>query len=192
MTRSLAIVRRPARRGAALPGAAGRFYCRAEFTAPLGLLGALQDPQIARAVSLIHRQPGREWTVASLADQIPMSRSALAARFTELVGESAMSYVVERFLAAVRGGDLQVLLDVLPPDVVVVAHGGGARVGAAWRDHTSAELLALALSDQGSANAAMVEVAGIEPASFGGSTGLLRAQLVSSLLGPTGLQSKPV
>ena len=121
-----------------------------------------------------------------------MSRSALAARFTELVGESAMSYVVERFLAAVRGGDLQVLLDVLPPDVVVVAHGGGARVGAAWRDHTSAELLALALSDQGSANAAMVEVAGIEPASFGGSTGLLRAQLVSSLLGPTGLQSKPV
>jgi len=37
-----------------------------------------------------------------------------------------------------------------------------------------------------------VEVAGIEPASSGGLTGLLRAQLVASLLGPTGLQSKPV
>jgi len=37
-----------------------------------------------------------------------------------------------------------------------------------------------------------VEVAGIEPASSGGLTGLLRAQLVVSLLGPTGLPSKPV
>ena len=33
--------------------------------------------------------------------------------------------VVERFLAAVRGGDLQGLLDVLAPDVVAVADGGG-------------------------------------------------------------------
>ena len=58
-----------------------------------GWLGALRDPQIGRAISLIHREPGRPWTVASLADQIPMSRSAFAARFTELVGEPAMSYV---------------------------------------------------------------------------------------------------
>ena len=33
--------------------------------------------------------------------------------------------VVERFLAAVRGGDLAGLLDVLAPDVVLVADGGG-------------------------------------------------------------------
>lgn len=32
---------------------------------------------------------------------------------------------VERFLAAVQGGDLQSLLDVLAPDVVMVADGGG-------------------------------------------------------------------
>ena len=32
-------------------------------------------------------------TVAALADQVPMSRSAFAARFTQLVGEPAMSYV---------------------------------------------------------------------------------------------------
>ena len=32
---------------------------------------------------------------------------------------------MERFLAAVRGGDLQGLLDVLARDVVVVADGGG-------------------------------------------------------------------
>ncbi|MEU4383465.1 AraC family transcriptional regulator [Micromonospora echinofusca] len=58
-----------------------------------GWLGALRDPLIGRAISLIHREPGRDWTVASLADQVPMSRSAFAARFSELVGEPAMSYV---------------------------------------------------------------------------------------------------
>ena len=54
---------------------------------------ALRDPQIVRAISLIHREPGRPWTVASLADQIPMSRSAFAARFTEMVDEPVMSYL---------------------------------------------------------------------------------------------------
>jgi AraC-like DNA-binding protein len=58
-----------------------------------GWLGALQDKQIGRAISLIHRDPGRDWTVASLADEVAMSRSAFAARFTELVGEPAMQYV---------------------------------------------------------------------------------------------------
>ena len=33
--------------------------------------------------------------------------------------------MVDRFLAALRSGDLQVLLDVLAPDVVLVADGGG-------------------------------------------------------------------
>jgi AraC-like DNA-binding protein len=58
-----------------------------------GWLGALQDPQIGRAIALIHRDPARAWTVASLADELAMSRSAFAARFTELVGEPAIQYV---------------------------------------------------------------------------------------------------
>jgi AraC-like DNA-binding protein len=58
-----------------------------------GWLGALQDPQIGRAISLIHREPERAWSVASLADEVAMSRSAFAARFRELVGESVMQYV---------------------------------------------------------------------------------------------------
>jgi AraC-like DNA-binding protein len=57
-----------------------------------GWVGALRDPQIGRAISLIHREPARAWTVASLADEVAMSRSAFAARFTELVGEPAMQY----------------------------------------------------------------------------------------------------
>jgi AraC-like DNA-binding protein len=58
-----------------------------------GWLGALQDRQIGRAISLIHRDPARDWTVAALADELAMSRSAFAARFTELVDEPAMQYV---------------------------------------------------------------------------------------------------
>ena len=58
-----------------------------------GWLGALQDKQIGPAIALIHRDPGRAWTVASLAAEVAMSRSAFATRFTELVGEPAMQYV---------------------------------------------------------------------------------------------------
>jgi AraC-like DNA-binding protein len=58
-----------------------------------GWLGALRDRQIGRAISLIHRNPARDWTVASLANELAMSRSAFAARFTELVEEPAMRYV---------------------------------------------------------------------------------------------------
>jgi AraC-like DNA-binding protein len=58
-----------------------------------GWLGALKDPQIGRSISLIHREPARPWTVAALAGEVAMSRSAFAARFTELVGRPAMSYL---------------------------------------------------------------------------------------------------
>ena len=58
-----------------------------------GWLGALQDRQIGRAITLIHRDPARAWTLASLAAEVAMSRSAFAARFTELVGEPAIHYV---------------------------------------------------------------------------------------------------
>lgn len=61
--------------------------------AQTGLLGALRDKQIGRAIALIHREPTRNWTVATLASQVAMSRSAFAARFTQLVGEPAMHYV---------------------------------------------------------------------------------------------------
>jgi AraC-like DNA-binding protein len=70
-----------------------RSWIETDPAARTGWLGALQDRQIGRAMSLIHRDPSRAWTVASLADEIAMSRSAFAARFTELVGEPAMRYV---------------------------------------------------------------------------------------------------
>lgn len=58
-----------------------------------GWLGALRDPQIGAAVRAVHRRPDHGWTVAALAREAAMSRSAFAARFTEVVGVPAMRYV---------------------------------------------------------------------------------------------------
>jgi AraC-like DNA-binding protein len=70
-----------------------RSWLETDQAARTGWLGALQDEQIGRAISMIHRDPARDWTVAALADELAMSRSAFAARFTELVQEPAMRYV---------------------------------------------------------------------------------------------------
>jgi AraC-like DNA-binding protein len=70
-----------------------RSWIETDPAARTSWLGALRDKEIGRAISLIHRDPARAWTVASLADEVGMSRSAFAARFTELVGEPAMQYV---------------------------------------------------------------------------------------------------
>ena len=70
-----------------------RSWIAQDPAAQKGWLGALRDKQIGRAISLIHRNPDHPWTVASLASEVAMSRSAFAARFTELVGEPAMHYV---------------------------------------------------------------------------------------------------
>ena len=70
-----------------------RSWIAEDPAAQTGWLGALQDKQIGRAISLVHRDPARAWSVASLANEVAMSRSAFAARFTELVGEPVMHYV---------------------------------------------------------------------------------------------------
>ncbi|HET9242161.1 MAG TPA: AraC family transcriptional regulator [Gaiella sp.] len=70
-----------------------RSWIETDPAAHAGWLGALRDRHIGHAITLIHRHPARDWTVASLARELAMSRSALAARFTELVGQPVMKYV---------------------------------------------------------------------------------------------------
>ncbi len=70
-----------------------RSWLATDPAARTGWLGALQDRQIGQALALIHRDPAQPWTVERLAHRTAMSRSAFAARFTELVGEPAMRYV---------------------------------------------------------------------------------------------------
>ena len=59
----------------------------------LGWLSGLNDARIGRALSAIHEEPSRRWTVERLAEIAGLSRSAFAARFTEVVGETPLKYV---------------------------------------------------------------------------------------------------
>jgi len=58
-----------------------------------GWLAALKDPQLGRGLRLLHAHPRRHWTVDLLAHEVAMSRSALAQRFTRVLGESPMKYL---------------------------------------------------------------------------------------------------
>jgi RNA polymerase sigma-70 factor (TIGR02957 family) len=70
------------------------------------------------------------------------ARDHVAARRPRMpVSTTEQQEAVDRFLAAVRQGDLQGLLDVLAPDVVVVSDGGGF-VTAARRPIEGAERVA--------------------------------------------------
>jgi len=94
-----------------------RTWIETDPAAQTGWLGALSDPQIGHALSLIHRDPAREWTVAALAGELAMSRSAFAARFTELVGEPAMHYVTR--------WRMNVALEALQDDGATIAELAG-------------------------------------------------------------------
>jgi len=69
-----------------------RSWITRDPAAQTGWVGALRDPQIGRAIALIHRDPTRVGTLSALATEVGMSRSVAAARFTQLVGEPAMHY----------------------------------------------------------------------------------------------------
>jgi AraC-like DNA-binding protein len=60
-----------------------------------GWLRAVFDPQMGTALSAIHDRVNTPWTVASLAETAGMSRSAFAARFKELLGQTPLEYVTE-------------------------------------------------------------------------------------------------
>jgi len=72
-----------------------RSWIDSSTEADRGWLAALRDDQVGRALAAIHRVPEKNWTVALLAKEVGMSRSGFSARFTSLVGESAMRYLTQ-------------------------------------------------------------------------------------------------
>jgi len=64
-----------------------------------GWLAGVRDPQVGRALALMHGDPARAWTVEMLANEAALSRSALAERFSSLVGEPPMKYLMRWRLA---------------------------------------------------------------------------------------------
>jgi AraC-like DNA-binding protein len=70
-----------------------REYMQHMSTGRGGWLAGLQDQHVGPALRLIHEQPMRKWTVSALAREVALSRSALAQRFTDFVGEAPMRYL---------------------------------------------------------------------------------------------------
>src|ERR1700750_3114126 len=60
-----------------------------------GWLRAVVDAQVGTALGAIHDGGHTPWTVESLAEAAGMSRSAFAARFKELLGQTPLEYVTE-------------------------------------------------------------------------------------------------
>jgi AraC-like DNA-binding protein len=58
-----------------------------------GWFGAMRDPAIAKALSLIHARPQHAWSVEGLASEVGQSRATFARRFAELVGETPVAYL---------------------------------------------------------------------------------------------------
>jgi RNA polymerase sigma-70 factor (TIGR02957 family) len=85
------------------------FVLREVFDVPYDEIAEAVDKSPAAVRQIAHRAR----------DHVAARRPRMAVSSTE------QQEVVDRFLAAVRQGDLQGLLDVLAPDVVIVADGGG-------------------------------------------------------------------
>ena len=60
-----------------------------------GWLRAIFDPRIGTALTAVHDRVSTPWTVESMAQAAGMSRSAFAARFKELLGQTPLAYVTE-------------------------------------------------------------------------------------------------
>jgi AraC family transcriptional regulator, activator of mtrCDE len=91
------------------------------------LMSAVYDPQIGKALSLIHGDVAAAWTVESLAAAVGMSRSRFAERFRELVGNGPMAYVADWRLQRA----LNLLSEGREP-IKAVAHRVGYRSAAAF------------------------------------------------------------
>lgn len=66
----------------------------AEAATSQGLARGLADPRIARAIRAMHEQPAHAWTMADLARESTLSRSAFFERFKRTVGVAPMAYLL--------------------------------------------------------------------------------------------------
>ena len=61
----------------------------------IGWLAGLRDDLVGRVLALLHGRPDHDWTLVSLAAEVASSRSTVAKRFTELVGQPPIQYLAQ-------------------------------------------------------------------------------------------------
>lgn len=95
---------------------------------PRGLLAALTDTRLSKALAAMHEKPGDDWTIQSLAEVAGMSRTAFAELFAETVGAPPIQY-----LAQWRASEARRLLKNRRYSVAAIAEMMGYRSEAAFR-----------------------------------------------------------
>ena len=58
-----------------------------------GWLAGVRDPDVGKALALLHRQPAHPWTIATLAHKVGVSRSVLAERFQHYLSDTPIGYL---------------------------------------------------------------------------------------------------
>ena len=96
-----------------------------------GLLAGLADPRLGKAINAMHEDPGRRWSLASLADTAGMSRARFAARFHDVVGITPAAYLGEWRVAVAQtllrqGKSVQLVADA-------VGYNGASALSRAFR-----------------------------------------------------------
>ncbi len=80
-----------------------RCHLEYEQEGQIGWTAALADPFLRRALTAMHRDLSNPWTVATLAKEAGLSRTAFAIRFARRVGQTPMNYMTMwRMLWAAR------------------------------------------------------------------------------------------
>ena len=95
-----------------------------------GVVAGLADVRLFRALTAMHDDPARNWSLVSLAATAGMSRSRFAARFTAVVGVPAMEYLTRWRIGVARG----LLRRGRPPKAVAqeVGYGRSSTFGRAF------------------------------------------------------------
>jgi AraC-like DNA-binding protein len=70
-----------------------RLHLSDDLTGSVGWLFALADRQMNDAISAMHADPARRWTLQDLAGQAGMSRTSFAVKFKATVGSAPMDYL---------------------------------------------------------------------------------------------------
>jgi transcriptional regulator GlxA family with amidase domain len=84
-----------------------------------GWLAGVRDPLVGKTLTIIHGKPQHRWTIAELAKEVGLSRSALVERFTRYLSEPPIAYLMRwrlqlaaRALAATSRGVAEIASDV--------------------------------------------------------------------------------
>ena len=93
-----------------------------------GLLKALFDPRLGKALNGIHQQPDKAWTLETLAETALMSRSNFADTFSKIVGLTPMKYLTHW-----RMNEARRLLKTTALSVASIAEKSGYESEAAFR-----------------------------------------------------------